>query len=55
MSIETSVDNKSINYTDENEIQIFDFDKDDTITEDLVTLLSSDSSEKPQIVVRQDG
>ena len=55
LSIETNLDNKSINYTDENKIQIFDFDKDNTITEDLVTLLSSDSSGKPQIVVRQDG
>ena len=55
LSIETSVDNKSINYTDENKIQIFDFDKDNTITEDLATLLSSEASEKPEIVVRQDG
>ena len=59
LSIEISVDNKSINYTDENEdenkIQLYNFDKDNTITEDLATLLSSDSSGKPEIVIRQDG
>ena len=55
VSSEISVDNKSINYTDENKIQLFDFESGNTITEDLVTLLSSETSEKPEIVVRKDG
>ena len=39
------LDNKSINYNDENKVQIFDFDKGEKLTTDLATLIKGSGSE----------
>lgn len=52
---EISVDNKSINYTTDNKLQVFNFDKGTTLTDDLATCLTSDTSDKGEVLVRKDG